>query len=126
MTFSFGSARRYAIVGAANTVLYSVLLYFFLKVVTLGGSIAVTLSYTIAVPFHFLMNRAYVFRASDRGLSPQMARYGVSVAISYVVSLVVVFIGLNMLQLEPLIVVAMNLLATMVAGFMLSALWVFK
>lgn len=120
------NAARYAIVGAANSLLYSALLYVFLEFLSLNGNAAVTLAYAIAVPFHFAMNRIYVFRAAKGEIHGQLVRYAVLVALSYGVSLTVVFVGINVLNLASWAVVAANVAATTLAGFLLAAIWVFR
>lgn len=120
------NAARYAIVGAANSLLYSTLLYVFLEFLSLNGNAAVTLAYAIAVPFHFAMNRIYVFRAAKGEIHGQLVRYAVLVALSYGVSLTVVFVGINVLNLASWAVVAANVAATTLAGFLVAAIWVFR
>ena len=120
------SATRYALIGVANTLLYSVLLYAFLEYFALVSSVSVTLSYLIAIPFHFTMNRIYVFEASAGRITRQIVRYLALVAISFIVSLVLVSFCRDNLQMQPLTVVAVNLVAITLLGYTLSALWVFR
>jgi putative flippase GtrA len=120
------NAARYVVVGAANTLVYSTLLYIFLEVLSLNSNAAVTLAYAIAVPFHFAMNRIYVFRAIQGEIHGQVVRYAVMVAVTYGVSLIVVFVGINVLNLHSWAVVVANVAATTLAGFLLAAIWVFR
>jgi putative flippase GtrA len=120
------NAARYVIVGAANTLVYSTLLYVFLEVLSLNSTAAVTLAYAIAFPFHFAMNRIYVFRAAKGEIHGQVLRYAVWIALSYGLSLIIVFVGINVLNLPSWAVVAANVAATTLAGFLLAAVWVFR
>jgi putative flippase GtrA len=120
------NAARYVIVGAANTLVYSTLLYVFLEVLSLNSNVAVTLAYAIAFPFHFAMNRSYVFRAAKGEIHGQVLRYAVLIALSYGLSLIIVFVGINVLNLPSWAVVAANVAATTLAGFLLAAVWVFR
>ena len=120
------SAARYALIGAANTLLYSVLLYAFLEHFSLGSRVSVTLSYLIAIPFHFTMSRIYVFEASAGKITGQIFRYLAFVTISFIFSLMVVTLCRDNLQMQPLVVVGVNFVATTLLGYMLSGLWVFR
>jgi putative flippase GtrA len=120
------SATRYALLGAANTLLYSVLLYAFLEYLPLSSGASVTLSYLIAIPFHFTMNRIYVFEATAVRITAHIVRYLVLVAISFLVSLALVSFCRDSLQMHPFTVVAVNAVAIAALGYTLSAFWVFR
>jgi putative flippase GtrA len=120
------SAVRYCLIGIVNTLIYSTLLYLFLEVVSVTPGVAVSLAYLIAISFHFWMNRIYVFRASDGRIAGQLFRYLIFVISSYLVSLALVSICVRYLHLPSLVVVSANLVATMLLGYALSSLWVFR
>jgi len=121
-----GSAARYLLVGAINTLLYSGILYILLGQFVRNSGFAVTLAYAIAVPFHFLLNRFYVFKATEQRMSGQVVRYATFMAMSYVVSLVVVAFCEGALNLTPFATVIANAFATTALGYVLSAIWVFR
>jgi putative flippase GtrA len=121
-----GTAARYALVGAGNTLLYSGVLYVLLAHASLPNAAAVTVAYAVAVPVHFFLNRVYVFGAGDRSATGQLMRYAVVLAASFLSSIFAVTICRDVLHFSPFATVVVNAIVTAAVGYVMSAVWVFR
>ncbi|HVS26534.1 MAG TPA: GtrA family protein [Burkholderiales bacterium] len=118
-------AIKYAIVGAANTLLYTALLYFFLEKMAWGSVASVTSAYLLAVIFQYTANKYFTFQAN--GNAPrQFVRYLLSVLASYLLSLAIVEGCINYVKVSTGITVIICMVATASLGYLLGHFWVYK
>ena len=117
---------RFAIVGATTAAIYFGLLAILVEYVHLDYRLAVTVAYVVAVGFHFLSNRRFTFRAHEAKALPQLLRYLVLVGVSYLVTLTVVTIAVEVLRTDPMWGVVLAAAATMGLGFVVSKFWIFQ
>lgn len=116
---------KYAIVGALNTLLYSGLLLFFLDGLKFSAFSSVTISYLLAMGFHFAANRKITFRSSEN-ISRQFIRYFVSAFVSYIASLFIVTMSRDYLGFSAGVTVAISALAIALVGYLLGHYWVYR
>jgi putative flippase GtrA len=112
-------------VGAANTVLYSALLFLFLDVLAWDTVGAVSASYALAMIFHFSANRHITFQ-SDGDVRAEFGKYLVAAAVSYLISLVVVHVLRSALQFGTVSTALICALITAATGYLLGHYWVYQ
>ena len=66
------------------------------------------------------------YETRQQPLWDNLKKYGVMVFINYLISLLVVHLGVNDFHLFPPLTVAISIAVTVGVGFMLSKKWVFK
>lgn len=64
--------------------------------------LATTLSYLLAISTHFCLNRVLNFRNFDRSGSSQLRTYLVVAAFSWVITMIVIEVGVQALHMTPL------------------------
>jgi putative flippase GtrA len=118
-------AAKYVLVGGANTVIYTGLLYFFLDRLAWGAAASVTSAYVLAMIFQYTANRYFTFGA--RGNAPrQFVRYLVSAFASYLLSLAIVEVCLGYLQVSTEVTVVICMIATAALGYVLGYSWIYR
>jgi putative flippase GtrA len=120
-----GRAIKYVLVGAANTLLYAGLLYFFLEKMALGGWASVTCAYLIAMVFQYSANKYFTFEARG-ALTKQFTRYLISAFASYLLSLALVEICIVRLGISTGSTVLICMISTALMGYVLGYFWVYK
>jgi putative flippase GtrA len=105
---------------------YIGLMALLLNVLGLNYRVCVSVAYLVAIALHFLLNRHITFRAADSHAIRQAWRYLTMAAINYVVTLAVVSVVVDVLNWSVYIGLFLALVATIVVGYVLSKLWVFR
>ena len=98
----------------------------FWKVFHFYYQFAVTLSYVLSVIFHFIANRRFTFRAHRQALWPHLSKYLMMVAVNYPVTLLVVYVVVEIVHWPPPMGVACGIGVTVTTGYIMSKFWVFK
>lgn len=80
----------------------------------------------MAISFHFTMNRWATFRAHDHNPAPQIIRYLMFAGFNYLLTLVVVWLFVEILRTAPYTGVAVAVIITIGMGFIISKYWIFK
>lgn len=88
--------------------------------------ISVSVSYIVAVAFHFFMNRNLTFQSRNGNVYSELLRYVSMVCINCLITITVVEITVRQLLLSPDIGLVLSMAVTVVSGYLLSRLWVFR
>ena len=118
-------AARYFLVGAANTVIYSCLLWFFLKGNNFPYPVSIGFAFVIAMSFQYLANKYFTFGVTSASIG-EVARYLAAAALNYVVSVLVVWVCLDILNISTLSASVSSAFAAAFAGYFLSFFWVYR
>lgn len=117
---------RFLLVGGSTAVLYLGVSHLVLNVLVMDYRLGISLAYTAAVSFHFLMNRAYTFAGESGGLLRAVARYGCVLAVNYAITLATAELCVRMLGLTPFVSSGVAMFVTTALTFLLLSRWVFK
>lgn len=118
---------RFLLVGGTTFCLYFVV-YFVVERIA-GGIAAVTISYVVAVTFHYLTNRSFTFgrdgltRAAWLG---EILRYAGALFIGYAVNMGAFLIARDVLHVPGALGLLAGVTANTVISYMLLRNWVFK
>jgi putative flippase GtrA len=88
--------------------------------------VGISVSYIISIIFHFSANRYITFQSYDSSMMPQIFRYITMASFNYILTLVIVFISVEMLHLSPYVGAGIAVIFTVIIGFLLAKLWVFQ
>ena len=116
---------RYAIVGVVNTVFYGCLIWLFLNLDIFPRFLSVAFSFVIAMAFQYTTNRIYTFR-SNKPKTREVAKYLMAAFANYLVTLVVIWICLDLLSMSENLAVVFSAGIVAVFGYCLSLLWVYR
>lgn len=117
---------RYLLVGLFVFCIYFSLLYAFIQLMGVYYPIGLTIAYIVAVSVHFLLNRTYTFNAVLGTTRSQLVRFIVLLGINYGVTLAVVSLSVESLELSPYLGAIVGIVATTLTGFVATKYWVFK
>ena len=118
-------AAKFAIVGVANTLIdYGV---FALLAQVLGANVYLSqvVSYSCGILNSYIWNRSWTFKTESRFFSPTLVRFLVLNLCMLGLS-TVLLAGFLKLGLSKLVAKACTVVVTMVIGFAVNRLWVFK
>lgn len=120
------SITVFLIIGALTALLYFTLFAVIWETLHVDYKIAVTISYLSAISFHFFMNRKITFRSSHGKIMPQIIKYAIMAFINYLIAITVVELSVKLLLLSPYVGVLISVGATVMTGYFMSKLWVFR
>ncbi|MDR3476705.1 MAG: GtrA family protein [Gammaproteobacteria bacterium] len=116
----------FLIVGGLTAVVYFSLFTLTWKWLNLDYKLALTISYFFAVSFQFITNRRVTFKSHDENIFYQALKFCGLLVINYLLTMVIVTWSVNRLALSPYLAILLSLMITVVTGFAISRLWVFK
>jgi putative flippase GtrA len=116
----------YMLTGGMTAVLYLGLFSFFWRWMGMSYLLGVTLAYSIAVLFHFSVNRRYTFQRHGSNLTGHVKKYSVLLIINLIITLLVVNFSVKVLLLSPFIGAVFSIAVSMLVGYILARYWVFK
>jgi putative flippase GtrA len=88
--------------------------------------IAVSISYVLAISFHFAANRIATFQATGGSPVVQGARYLVMAGINYLLTLLIVSLAFEYFGISVYWGALLSLVITTAFGFVVSKNWIFK
>lgn len=113
-------------VGGLTALVYGGLTALFLNVLGMNYRVGVSIAYLTSIALHFSLNRHITFRAAGSRALPQVWRYLTMAGINYLATLIIVSIVVDGLHWNVYVGVVLAVLATIVIGYVLARLWVFK
>lgn len=126
----FISNRRailtFGIIGAFTALIYFLLFAVMWEMFHINYKIAVTFSYIGSILFHFLMNRNVTFQSTKKSILPQVTRYTLMAAVNYLITIIVVELSVKAFFLSPYVGVLIAVGITVVSGYLMSKVWVFR
>lgn len=116
---------RYILVGLANTLIYGGLLWLFLAMDRFTYPISIAFAFSLAMIFQYLANKYYTFEVHSLSVS-EVIRYFILAGLNYILSVLLVWIGLDLLNLNFLAASVVSACFVAGFGFLVSMLWVYK
>jgi len=115
---------RYITVGLTSTII-DVLCVALLLRTDLSYGPAVTIGFIAGLIVNYLLHVTYTFGARPRDL-PQAVRYGAVVALNYLLTILIVWVGHEVLGAPVIAAKIASLPCIVLTGFLLSRYWVFR
>lgn len=115
----------FLLAGLATALIYFGLFAVSQKVLHVNHVIGVTIAYTIAAVFHFLVNREVTFKVSRHRNVGQIFKYFALLIINYVITVAILQISL-FCNASAYLALLLAAGATAVTGYLLSKFWIFK
>lgn len=115
----------FLLAGFATAVLYFSLFALSLYILHVNHVIAVTIAYSIAAAFHFLVNREVTFKVSKHRNIKQVFKYLSLLIINYAITVAILEISL-FFKASAYFGLILAAGATAITGYILSKFWIFK
>jgi putative flippase GtrA len=120
------SILRFLLVGFSTFVLYYLVFSLLYYMFRLGQTIAISISYLLAVTFHFVINRQYTFDGSSSIIISSILKYFCMCLTNYIITIGIVEITVRWFFLPPDIGLMLSVFATLLTGYLILRLWVFR
>lgn len=120
---------NYLFFGGCTTLVSILTFYIFNKILGLNEHIANVISWILAVLFAFITNKKYVFESKvkdTKGLLKEIISFFGARLLTLGIEEVILFVGSNLLHIDPLIVKVIGQVVVIVSNYFLSKLFVFK
>lgn len=117
---------KYLTVGGLTAAIYFSILFITFDFLDLSKNLSVTTSYFVSTAFHFAANKLFTFASHGKNFAPQIARYLCVVFINYLITMLVVFIIVDLCGLSPYAGVAVAVAVTVALGYGMTKFWVFQ
>lgn len=116
----------FSFVGAATAGIYFLSLAVLLEMFAMDYRVAVTISYSLALTFHFLTNKLITFKNKElAGSVAQVLRYAIFAAFNYVLTMIIVLLTVEKLHRPPYLGLLLSVCVTVIVGYLLSKHWIF-
>lgn len=113
-------------VGGATAVLQFTLLFVTIELLQLGAFLAVSVSYIAAITFHFFANKVFTFKSRDANILPEVMRYMCVALVNYIVTLIVVYLVVDLAGQSTYLGAALAIAVTVGLGYGMTKFWVFR
>lgn len=123
--FNIKQFIKFGIVGVSNT-LISLIIYYVLIYFNINYIIANTVGFLVSVLNSFYWNNKYVFLDRKGNLFKAIIKCYLSYGIVFLLSTLLLYIMVNVLQISEIIAPILNLFVTIPINFILNKLWTFK
>lgn len=126
LTDKYSKFISFLVIGVLTACVYFILFTICWKWLGMNYKIAVTSAYIPAVSFQFLTNRSFAFKNRTDNITYQAIKFIMLLAINYVLTITIVTGAVIYLSVSPYLGMLLSLGVTMITGFLISKLWVFK
>jgi len=116
----------FLIIGILTACVYFAIFTVLWKWLGINYKIAVTSAYIPAVSFQFFTNRTFAFKNHADNITHQAVKFMMLLAINYLFTIAIVTGAVVYLSASPYSGMILSLGVTMISGFLISKLWVFK
>ncbi len=129
-TYEFVSLNKrsilsFLIVGAIAAVINFGTFAIFWSKLHYSYQVAVSFSFALAVFFHFHANRYFTFKSHHIRIQTQLPKYLGMIVINYTITLLIMYLSIEIARLSPYIGNVIAIAATVGIGYTISRLWVF-
>ncbi|OPY60428.1 MAG: GtrA-like protein [Syntrophorhabdaceae bacterium PtaU1.Bin034] len=116
---------RFGLVGIITFALNCFLLWLFYGVAALDYRIAVSIAYVLVVVAHFLLNRAFTYKARGSSILGQVGKYTGMLISNYFLTLIITMCTVELCSLSPYWGAVFATMASAVSSFILMKHFVF-
>lgn len=119
-------ALRFAIVGGANFLFSWVLLWCLTGLLHWPYLLSTAVAFILGTLLGHRGNRSFTFRAGDQAYLPQLARYALAMLTTLALSLLIMWVLVDIAGLNYLVANAFVALGLAAFNFLMSSRWVFR
>ena len=121
------SLLKFFFTGICIYLIHNLFFYFFYRLLNFRYELSITFAYILTAIVHFTLNRNYTFRqTTKKGVSYSIPRYLFLLLINYVVTIIVITVCVELLNLNPYFGIFFSTSTTVVLNFFLMNHFVFK
>ena len=120
------SLLMFLMVGSCTAGLYFISFTIFSALLHGNYQAAVSLSYIICIAFQFTVNQKFTFKNKKNNLTQQIPRYMALLLFNYFITLLVVYITVEMFHYSPYLGMVLTLGFSFIFNYIVSKLWIFK
>jgi putative flippase GtrA len=120
------SIAIFLMVGMLTAAVYFFVFSILWKLLNIDYRVSVSIAYVLSVTFQFFTNRKVTFKSHGNNLFRQMLKYVVMLALNYIITITVVEFTVRFLLLSPYLGVVFSVGITVITGYLLSRLWIYK
>ena len=127
--FKYKEVINYLFFGGCTFLVSIISFYLFNKVFTLNEHVANVLSWILAVSFAYVTNKKYVFESKTsekKDLLKEITSFVSARILTLVMEEIILLIGVNMLNIDSMIVKIVAQVVVIVSNYFLSKLFIFK
>ncbi len=127
--FKYKEVINYLFFGGCTFLVSIISFYLFNKVFTLNEHVANVLSWILAVSFAYVTNKKYVFESKTsekKDLLKEITSFVSARILTLVMEEIILLIGVNMLNIDSMIVKVVAQVVVIVSNYFLSKLFIFK
>ena len=117
---------KFVIVGFVTFAINFSSFHVFYGLFSLDYRVAVSLAYLVTVNCHFLLHRIFTFSAGEQYLIHNAGKYLLMLALNYVITMTVVWLVVELLEISPYIGVVASTAATASTSFFVMKYFVFR
>jgi putative flippase GtrA len=116
---------RFGLVGMITFMLSYFIVWLFYGVFALDYRFAITVAFIITVIAHFILNRTFTYKTSESPIVHQAWKYGVMLAVNYMINLFASIIAVEVFELSPYFGIVFATIITASSSFFLIKYFVF-
>jgi putative flippase GtrA len=121
------SLLKFFFTGICVYLIHNLFFYFFNRLLNFRYELSITFAYILTAIVHFTLNRNFTFRQKTReGINYSIPRYLFLLLINYVVTIIVITLCVELLNLNPYFGIFFSTGTTVVLNFFLMNHFVFK
>lgn len=120
---------NYIVFGVATTLVNYVVFAFFIKIIPLNYQVANLIAWILSVLFAYFTNKLYVFNSHSwekKILVKEISSFFTARIFSYLIEVVILFVGINLLKGNELIIKLIDNVVIVVINYVFSKLIIFK
>ncbi|AYG62411.1 GtrA family protein [Rhizobium jaguaris] len=117
---------KYLLVGALTAALYFSILFFTVSILQIHHALSVSISYFCGTIFHFSANKIFTFGSKSQKILTEYLRYICLVILNYIITLIVVYLVVDVSGQSTYIGVGVAIAVTVGLGYGVTKLWVFQ
>jgi putative flippase GtrA len=117
---------RFLFVGGITFLIYYFFIWLFFERLEIKYLYSISISYLIAVSLHFFLNRTLTFNSNKNNLKLHLIKYSMVSILNYLIQFFVIYIAYNFLSFNIYLSVLISIITTIVIGYLLMDIWVFK
>lgn len=122
----FSQFFRYLGVGGLTALVYFGLVFVTVQGLHLGHFLAVSISYLLAISFHFLANKTFTFASRDGSMASEIFRYILMALLNYLITLAMVYIVVDWGHQSTYLAAVLAIAITLGLGYTITKFWVFN
>jgi putative flippase GtrA len=117
---------KYLVIGGITFVLYEFFLWIFFSRLGFTHLLSITISYFLAILFHFMANKKITFKVRNNTNQKEVIYYLLIAGVNYIIQLLINYTLINLFGLNIYVSALVGICCTVILGFLSLNFWVFK